>query len=88
MGSCRFVRYNVMQHGSRYAVFTSWTRAGFIYWREVFSMLAKFYQRHHPSTEQIWVLEGVLRLRGPRCVNATPNRAVRVGNTQSAYLNI
>lgn len=26
----------------------------------------------------------VRRLRGPLCVNATPKRAVRVGNTQSA----
>lgn len=30
--------------------------------------------------------EFALRLSGPRCVKATPNRAVRVGNTQSAYL--
>jgi len=86
MGSCRLMSYDVMQHGPRCTAFADWTGASFIDQSEVFCMLAKFYQNSHLSVEQIQSDEFALRLRGPRCVKATPNLAVRVGNTQSACL--
>jgi len=59
-------------------------RAILVNWGKVLCVPAELYKGGWDEKGRIWEQTILLRFRGPLWVRATPNRAVRVGKTQSA----
>jgi len=77
------MRHDVVKHSPRSPISASGARTCLIYWHEVLTIFAQFLREVSPVAV-VLRMQGILKFIGPWKVNATPNRAVRVGKTQSA----